>query len=121
MDAMQLALISSVITHQDLKTRADPFYSVIDPILCDLLDPSIKWKVTTTVINGKELPAFAYERPVDQRYITYLIEILLAVSRFGGQSFIKILQSTQVRRSSSSRVVELVKTGLEITIRQFHY
>lgn len=85
-----------------------------------MLDPSIQWKVSTIAINGKELPSFTYEKQVDQRYTIHLVELLTAVSRFGGQTFAKILQTTQAQRSFSSHVVERVQKGFSFGCSYFN-
>ena len=64
--------------------QTQSFCRVLDPILFDLLDPALRRTPSVSKINGKELRDFSYERPIDQSYITYLLETLLSVVRFGG-------------------------------------
>jgi hypothetical protein len=78
------------------------YLRVLDPILHDLLDPSILRTPTTVKVRGKELPGFLYERPFDQRYIQHLLETLLSVIRFGGQGFAKTARTTAIRRTHHS-------------------
>jgi hypothetical protein len=87
------------------------YLRVLDPILHDLLDPSILRTPTTAQIHGKELPAFLYERPFDQRYIHHLLETLLSIVRFGGQGFAKTARSTAIRRTHHPGLRHRVDTG----------
>ena len=85
--------------------------SVLDPILYDLLDPSMKRIPSVTKINGKELQGFSYERSFDQTYVNHLLETLLSVVKFGGQGFGKTARMNLVRRSHSSGLVERILSG----------
>lgn len=85
--------------------------SVLDPILYDLLDPSVKRVSSITKINGKELQIFSYERSFDQSYVNHLLETLLSVIKFGGQGFGKTARMSSVRRSHSSELVERILSG----------
>ncbi|EIN14374.1 hypothetical protein PUNSTDRAFT_140678 [Punctularia strigosozonata HHB-11173 SS5] len=76
------------------------YVRVLDPILFSLLDPSIRRRLASTTVNGRELPTYRYEDSMDQRYIHHLLEILLSVVRFGGQGFTKTTRSTPARRTS---------------------
>lgn len=86
-------------------------YSVLDPLLFDLLDPAIHRKPSVTKIHGKELQGFSYERPFDQSYINHLLEILLSVVRFGGQGFGKIARTSYIRRSQHAGLLERIEAG----------
>lgn len=85
--------------------------SVLDPILYDLLDPSMKRIPSVTKINGRELQSFSYERSFDQAYVNHLLETLLSVVKFGGQGFGKTARMNSVRRSYSSELVERILSG----------
>jgi hypothetical protein len=85
--------------------------SVLDPILYDLLDPSMKRISSVTKINGKELQGFSYERSFDQTYVNHLLETLLSVVKFGGQGFGKTARMNLVRRSHSSGLVDRILSG----------
>lgn len=76
--------------------------SILDPVLHDLLDPNVKCTATTLQINGKQIPGYVYEHPVDQQCTSHLLEVLLAVARFGGQGFMKTARSTAIQRSLST-------------------
>ncbi|TFY63318.1 hypothetical protein EVJ58_g3324 [Rhodofomes roseus] len=80
--------------------------SVLDPILFDLLDPSIRRSPSTLELNGKELHGFAYDLPFDQRYIIHMLETLLSVIKFGGQGFSKTARTTPVGRSPHAELLK---------------
>ncbi|KAF9786711.1 Dopey, N-terminal-domain-containing protein [Thelephora terrestris] len=86
------------------------YLRVLDPILFDLLDPSVRRSRSLTRINGKELQDFTYDAPTDQRLINYLLDTLLSVVRFGGQGFVKVANSTPIRRSSHPGLVKRVES-----------
>jgi len=86
-------------------------FSVLDPILYDLLDPSVRRTPSATRINGKQLQSFSYERPFDQTYVNHLLETLLSVVKFGGQGFGKTARMSLVRKSHSSELVERILSG----------
>ena len=83
---------------------------VLDPILFDLLDPSVRRSRSVTKINARELQDFTYNAPMDQRLINHLLDTLLSVVRFGGQGFVKITKSTPIRRSLHSGLVKRVES-----------
>ncbi|KAH9996513.1 Dopey, N-terminal-domain-containing protein [Russula vinacea] len=87
------------------------YLRVLDPILYDLLDPSMKRMPSVTKINGKELQGFSYERSFNQTYVNHLLETLLSVVKFGGQGFGKTARMSSVRRSYSSELVERILSG----------
>ena len=89
--------------------QTQAFCRVLDPILFDLLDPALRRTPSVSKINGKELRDFSYERPIDQSYITYLLETLLSVVRFGGQGFSKTARTSHVRRSHHAGLVERIE------------
>ncbi|KAF8167553.1 Dopey, N-terminal-domain-containing protein [Crassisporium funariophilum] len=89
------------------------YLRVLDPILHDLLDPSILRTPTTFKVRGRELPGFFYDRPFDQRLINHLLEILLSVVNFGGQGFAKAARTSAIKRSHHGGLIERVtKSGL---------
>jgi hypothetical protein len=85
--------------------------SILDPILYDLLDPSVKRIPSVTKINGKPLQSFSYERSFDQTYVNHLLETLLSVVKFGGQGFGKTVRASPVRKSHSPELVERIISG----------
>lgn len=97
----------SYLSSSNLSYRA----SVLDPILFDLLDPSMKQIPSVTKINGRELQSFSYERSFDQAYVNHLLDTLLSVVKFGGQGFGKTARMNSVRRSHSSELVERILSG----------
>lgn len=86
------------------------YLRVLDPILHDLLDPTIRRTQSTAKVRGKELSGFLYERPFDQRYINHLLETLLSVVRFGGQGFAKTARSTAIRRTQHPGLLQRLET-----------
>jgi len=83
----------------------------LEPILDDLLDPSIMRSPTVFKVRGRELPGFIYERPFDQRMINHLLETLLSIINFGGQGFAKAAKSAVIKRSHYLRLVQRVSTS----------
>ncbi|KAI0660570.1 Dopey, N-terminal-domain-containing protein [Cubamyces menziesii] len=86
------------------------YLRVLDPILFDLLDPTIRYIPSTTELRGKQLQGFSYERPFDQRYVNYLLETLLSVAKFGGQGFSKVARSTPISRSIYSGLLQRLQS-----------
>lgn len=84
---------------------------MLDPILYELLDPSVRRLPSTAKVHGKELQIFLYERPFDQRYTNHLLDMLLSIIRFGGQGFAKTARSTPIRRSHHPGLVQRVEAG----------
>ncbi|KAF9447031.1 hypothetical protein P691DRAFT_803039 [Macrolepiota fuliginosa MF-IS2] len=87
------------------------YLRILDPILYELLDPAILRTPTQIKVHGKELRGFTYEKPFDQRYINYLLEILLSIVRFGGQGFAKTARTSYIRRSHHPGLVNRVDAG----------
>ncbi|KAK7063885.1 dopey-N domain-containing protein [Favolaschia claudopus] len=85
------------------------YLRILDPLLFDLLDPTIRRIPNTTKVKGRELNGFYYERAFDQRYANHLLEILLGVIRFGGQSFAKTARGTSIKRSHHSGLIQRVE------------
>ncbi|KAG2076732.1 hypothetical protein BDR04DRAFT_1132425 [Suillus decipiens] len=75
------------------------YIRVLEPVLRDLLDPSIRRVSRISKVSGKEIGGFVYERSFDQRYVAHLLEILLSIVQFGGQGFSKSARSTFLKRS----------------------
>jgi hypothetical protein len=112
MDALQLEILPAVHLNERL---CSGIYlccrRILDPILFDLLDNSIRRKLVTVKINGRELPGYQYESGMDQRYIHYLLGILLSVVRFGGQGFAKTAKSVPVRRTAHQELARRVESS----------
>ncbi|CAE7181510.1 unnamed protein product [Rhizoctonia solani] len=75
------------------------YIRVIEPVLFDLLDPSIKRSSATFTFNGRDTRGFTYERPMDQRKLIYILESLLSVIRYGGQGFGRVARTTPIQRT----------------------
>jgi hypothetical protein len=86
-------------------------HSVLDPILYDLTDPTIRRTPTTAQVRDKELPGFLYERPFNQRYVNHVLEMLLSIIRFGGQGLAKTARTTSIRRSHHTGLIRRVESG----------
>ncbi|CDO73123.1 hypothetical protein BN946_scf185007.g177 [Trametes cinnabarina] len=86
------------------------YLRVLDPILFDLLDPTIRYTPSRTELKGKQLQGFTYERQFDQRYVNYLLETLLSVVKFGGQGFTKVARSTPVSRTLYSGLLQRLQS-----------
>ncbi|KAJ4470942.1 Dopey, N-terminal-domain-containing protein [Lentinula aciculospora] len=87
------------------------YLRVLDPILFELMDPSILRSTTAMRVKGKEIPGFTYERPFDQRYINHLLDMLSSVIRIGGQGFVKTARMSGIKRSHHSGLVTRVETA----------
>ncbi|KAF9056037.1 Dopey, N-terminal-domain-containing protein [Panaeolus papilionaceus] len=87
------------------------YIRVLDPILYDLLDPSIHRTPTTFKVRGRELPGFLYNRPFDQRIVNHLFEVLISVITFGGQGFAKAAHTSQVKRSHHPGFIQRIHAG----------
>ncbi|KAF9225321.1 hypothetical protein BS17DRAFT_872565 [Gyrodon lividus] len=74
------------------------YIRILEPILYDLIDPTIRRKPSLVKIRGKEIRGYVYEQKFDQRYVHHLLEILHSIVQFGGQGFAKTARSTPVRR-----------------------
>ncbi|KAL0565856.1 hypothetical protein V5O48_016166, partial [Marasmius crinis-equi] len=94
-----------------MRCNLKSYIRVLDPILFDLLDPSIRRNPVTVKIGGRELPSYLYERPLDQRYAHHLLEMLLSIVRFGGQGFAKTARTSPVKRSQHAGLVERVEVA----------
>jgi hypothetical protein len=96
-----------------LQMRAASYFCdrILDPILFDLLDPSVRWIPTRNQLRGKELQGFVYERPFDLRYLNHILEVLLSVVRFGGQGFVKAARGNLVRRSPHDGLIKRIESG----------
>ncbi|RDX51932.1 hypothetical protein OH76DRAFT_1400831 [Lentinus brumalis] len=86
------------------------YLRVLDPLLYDLFDPSVRFSPSTTELKGKQLQGFIYDRPFDQRYVNYLLETLLSVVKFGGQGFSKIARSTPISRSLYNNLLQRLQS-----------
>ncbi|KAJ3809392.1 Dopey, N-terminal-domain-containing protein [Lentinula aff. lateritia] len=87
------------------------YLRVLDPILFELMDPSIRRSTSTMEVKGKEIPGFTYERPFDQRYINHLLDMLASVIRIGGQGFVKTARMSGIKRSHHSGLVTRVEAA----------
>ncbi|KAH8998778.1 Dopey, N-terminal-domain-containing protein [Lactarius hatsudake] len=94
-----------------MRCNLKSYLRVLDPILYDLFDPSIRRAPSITRVNGKQLQGYSYERPFDQTYVNHLLETLLSVVKFGGQGFGKTTRTSWVRRCQHSGFVERIQSA----------
>ena len=92
--------------------------SILDPILYNMLDPSVLHAPTVFKIRGREITGFFYERPFDQRLINHLLEILLSIVTFGGQGFVKAARASAVKRSFHQGLIQRVNSSKSTTLIQ---
>ncbi|KAG5340493.1 hypothetical protein C0989_001400 [Termitomyces sp. Mn162] len=84
-------------------------FSVLDPILFELLDPTIRRILSVAKVNGREIQILLYECPFDQRYTNHLLDLLLSIIRFGGQGFAKTTKATTIQRSHHAGLIQRVE------------
>ncbi|KAG9033005.1 hypothetical protein FRB95_000667 [Tulasnella sp. JGI-2019a] len=76
------------------------YLRVVDPILFELADPTIRRVAQTSEFNGRDVRGFLYERPFDVHRFHHLLQTLLSVARFGGQGFTRMIRTTPLRKSA---------------------
>ena len=112
MDAVLSKVVSQVSALDFLPcTVCKLVHRVLDPLLFDLHDPLILRTRCTEEHNGRSIQGFRYDRPFDQRYVSYLLDSLLSVVKFGGQGFGKIARTTMISRSSHAGLLERIQSG----------
>ncbi|KAI6114892.1 Dopey, N-terminal-domain-containing protein [Pisolithus croceorrhizus] len=84
---------------------------ILEPIIYDLIDPTIRRKPCRTKIKGKEVQGYIYEQAFDQRYVHHLLEVLLAIAQFGGQGFTKSARSYPINRSNHKPLAHRLETA----------
>ncbi|KAI3621823.1 hypothetical protein WG66_015956 [Moniliophthora roreri] len=94
-----------------MRCNLKSYIRVLDPILFDLMDPSIRRNSTSIKTGGRELAGFSYERPLDQRYVYHLLEMLLSIVRFGGQGFVKTARTVSIKKSYYPALVQRVEAS----------
>lgn len=86
-------------------------HSLLDPIIYQLLDPSIRRLPTTSRVHTKDLPGFLYENSFDQRCIHHLLQTLLAVVKFGGMGLAKVMHTALIKKSFHVGLLRRVEEG----------
>ncbi|KAK2464744.1 hypothetical protein APHAL10511_003162 [Amanita phalloides] len=94
-----------------MRCNLKSYLRVLDPLLYDFLDPSIRRVSVISTVKGRQIPGCQYERPFDQRYINYLLDTLLAIIRFSGQGFVKTARTAPVKRSFHTGLVQRIESG----------
>lgn len=102
----------SITFHPMTFESSNLFFSILDPLLYDLCDPSIRRSSVMSNFNGNQVAGLEYDRPFDQRYIIHVMGTLLSVVKFGGQSLAKLAKATPISRSSSAAVRERARKGV---------
>ncbi|TDL26444.1 hypothetical protein BD410DRAFT_521497 [Rickenella mellea] len=91
-----------------MRCNLKAYTRVLDPILFDLLDPSMLRTETIVAVKGREIRVYSYKRTFDQRQIHYMLDILLHVVRFGGQGIGRVAATTTIERSASADLIDRV-------------
>ena len=87
----------------------------------ELLDPSIQYSMDVIMLlRGRLLHNYTYERPFDQHRIAYLLDILLQLVKFGGQSFSRIASTTFISRSSCPEFVKRIEESKLLPMPALH-
>lgn len=63
-------------------------------------------------LGGKEIAAFNYEAPFDTHRLTFLVETIGNLVRFGGQGFGKVARGALVKRSHNAAFVKRAELGV---------
>lgn len=109
MDESQFKVIHSVRAFHEVDMIGKfTLSSVVDSLLLELLDPSIRFTLDVVAMKGREVRHYIYERPFDQHRFAYLLDILLQMIKFGGQSFSRMASSTLVSRSPNRELAPRV-------------
>lgn len=95
------------------------YLRILDPILFDLLDPSIIRTPHAFKVQKRDLSGYLYERPFDQRLINHLLEVLLSVVTFAGQGFAKAAATSAVKRSHHAPLVQRVEAAFQDANRSY--
>lgn len=83
---------------------------ILDPLMFDMLDPSIRRVISVRQLHGKDIQGFTYLRAFDLRYIHHILDLLLVVVRFGGQGFARMSQNTLISKSCHPTLVSRIQS-----------
>ncbi|GAA5872796.1 hypothetical protein JCM8547_005705, partial [Rhodosporidiobolus lusitaniae] len=84
------------------------YIRILDPLLFALLGPSISFRSHISRVADVRLPSLEYERAFDQFQVHHILDNLLALSRFGGQGFIRIAKGSFLKHSLDPALRERV-------------
>ncbi|KIJ53578.1 hypothetical protein M422DRAFT_73885 [Sphaerobolus stellatus SS14] len=84
---------------------------VLEPLLHDLLDPSIRRTSQSSTYDGHEVTGLFYQRPFDQHRMDHLLQALLSFIKIGGQGFSRIARNTQYRKSVYPGFIERIDSA----------
>ncbi|KAI0081169.1 hypothetical protein K474DRAFT_1768894 [Panus rudis PR-1116 ss-1] len=94
-----------------MRCNLKSYLRVLDPLLHELYDPSIRKTNVVEEISGRQIQGFRYDRPFDQRYINHLLDTLLSIVKFGGQGLSKVAKGTAISRSNNVDLLERLQRG----------
>lgn len=75
------------------------YMRILDPVLYELMDPTVKRTPTTITLEGREVKQFNYEKPFDSSRVVYLLDTLVSTLKFGGQGLTKVARSTSMKKA----------------------
>lgn len=89
-----------------LRTCLKSYTRVVEPLLYDLLDPSIRRVRVESILRdwsqgawkGRDVRGWVYETNFDMERTRYLIDSLGGLCKFGGAGFTKIIKGTAIKR-----------------------
>jgi len=80
------------------------FPSILDPVLFELMDPTVRRVPATFSSHGRETRMFEYAKPFDSSMVIYLLDILVLTLRFGGQGLTKVARATPIKKASQAEI-----------------
>ncbi|GAA5834665.1 hypothetical protein JCM9279_007075 [Rhodotorula babjevae] len=87
------------------------YIRVLDPLLLNLLDPTIACRAETVKVDGVRVPVLIYSRSFDQARVVHVLDNLLALARFGGQGFVRIAKGSWLKHTLDPALRERVITA----------
>ncbi|GJJ13160.1 hypothetical protein Clacol_007411 [Clathrus columnatus] len=91
-----------------MRCNMKSYLRILEPLLFDLLDPSIIRKPLIISKYGYDISAFQYEKQIDQNRMNHLLETLLSVVKFGSQGLSRIARNALYRKSFTVDFVKRV-------------
>jgi hypothetical protein len=86
-------------------------FRVVDPLFQQLTAVEPLRTSSTNDVGGRQISIFHYTGPLDQRRLLHLMQILLAVLRYGGQSYLRLMR-TSISSVSYTRIADKNTTGM---------
>ena len=97
--------------HELIEYPLTEYCRLLDPILLELLSPTIIRRPVVRSIMTKEINVLEYQRPFDQHRVIYLLDILLTVVHFGGHNFSRVAAVKHISHSFSPQFIEDMSRG----------